>query len=157
MKQCSKCRLVKSPTEFHKDATKPDGLARQCKSCKSSLARAYQAQPHIRLRRGELHACRMRLPGAREHAAERARDWRKANPEKARAQSYRWAAENHEKVLAKHRRRSSRDTESLPDRYIARLLGAGMTCRRVDIPAGLIALKRTHIQINRELKQRSAP
>lgn len=33
MKTCSKCKLEKELTEFHKDATKKDGLCHQCKEC----------------------------------------------------------------------------------------------------------------------------
>ncbi len=36
MKRCSRCKEEKPPSEFHKDASRRDGLQHQCKSCKST-------------------------------------------------------------------------------------------------------------------------
>lgn len=44
MKTCSKCKVNKELTEFTKDASRPDGLDRHCRECKTAAKRAYLAQ-----------------------------------------------------------------------------------------------------------------
>lgn len=54
MKQCSKCKADKDLTEFFKNSTTTDGLARQCKTC----AKEYTHRPGIMKRyanRGRLN------------------------------------------------------------------------------------------------------
>ena len=56
-KECSKCRLTKSITEFQKDQVKKDGLRSSCKACRLlyqaspqavASRRAYRARPEVK-------------------------------------------------------------------------------------------------------------
>ena len=42
MKTCSKCREIKTLSEFYKDRSRKDGLFGYCKSCKKSYQQQYQ-------------------------------------------------------------------------------------------------------------------
>ena len=43
LKTCSKCKLDLPETDFHKNSSKPDGLAHYCKSCKSDSQRKHRS------------------------------------------------------------------------------------------------------------------
>jgi hypothetical protein len=46
-KQCRKCKQKKARSEFHKNASSSDGLARWCKSCKAKAAQEYRRRASI--------------------------------------------------------------------------------------------------------------
>lgn len=39
---CSKCKVKKSPSDFHKDKSLPGGLKRQCKKCVAVYSKRYR-------------------------------------------------------------------------------------------------------------------
>ena len=45
MKLCSKCRLEKPTSDYHKDSQKPDGLRTWCKSCVLAQQAEYRRSP----------------------------------------------------------------------------------------------------------------
>lgn len=70
MKTCPRCKETKEDTEFHRNK-KTGKLASYCNPCK----RVWERERRV------LH---------KEEYNERAREWRKANPAKAREAHYRW-------------------------------------------------------------------
>lgn len=44
MKTCSKCKQIKNFTDFHKNASRKDGFAHQCKICASSTNKNYKTR-----------------------------------------------------------------------------------------------------------------
>lgn len=60
MKICTKCRLTKDPSQFHKDRTKIDGLYSSCRACmylySTSPTRLERGRHHDKNRRAEVIA-----------------------------------------------------------------------------------------------------
>ncbi len=112
-------------------------LPKPCKTCGRVLPpEAYR-----------LALAKKSLPTARKTeckdcADQRLRYWRAANPQRVETYRSRYA----ETDRARHRAYSKRDTESLTDRYVAKVLGMP------DAPAPLIDAKRAHIKVQRLLK-----
>ena len=81
MRTCRTCGSNKSPSDYHRDRSRKDGLCSDCKECKKALSRAYYQANH-----------------ARELA--RARAKQAAHPDYAKYQQqkmYRWRAANRER------------------------------------------------------------
>lgn len=76
-KTCVHCKESKSIKEFHTRSSQSDGLAYYCKVCTKVLAQEYRNRPE------NIVANR-----------ERARKWREANPEKAKATHDGWVKRN---------------------------------------------------------------
>jgi hypothetical protein len=53
MKQCSKCKSVKSESEFFRDSTAGDGLQSHCKQCRKSNRKAYSYPESDKTRRNK--------------------------------------------------------------------------------------------------------
>jgi len=95
-KKCSKCGQVKELDQFHRNGGAKDGLQARCKACRSEVARlAYLANPQ------------------REARATRSREWRRANPDRAKATDRRWREANREKRKAAWRAWADRNREKL--------------------------------------------
>jgi 5-methylcytosine-specific restriction endonuclease McrA len=99
LKRCCKCGSVKAREDFHKDASRDDGLCRQCKECKRSYARAWNARHPER--KAESSKAWYEANKARAH--ELALQWNCRNPEGRRAIQRRWRKRNPEWVLVNRR------------------------------------------------------
>lgn len=97
MKTCSKCRVTKPRTEFHKASTKSDGLRSRCKQCALIDAAAYRSENPDTVKKTQ--------------AAFRA-----AHPDEHKARCAAWYTENRDKKLARdaarHRKNPSKKLES---------------------------------------------
>lgn len=82
-KKCSRCGVEKATTEFYKDKRTRSGLQSECKQCHTNDRLKWRAENT-------------------DEANRRLRDWRKANPEKRRAQEARYRAAHPEYIPAKH-------------------------------------------------------
>lgn len=74
MKICSDCGIEKSESAFSKHKRNPDGLERYCKECR-----------------------KLRRQKTAKRNAQVAKEWREANPDRARSNRERWIAANREK------------------------------------------------------------
>tara|TARA_R110000796_G_scaffold224620_1_gene340939 strand:+ start:543 stop:1076 length:534 start_codon:yes stop_codon:yes gene_type:complete len=90
----------------------------------------------------------------------RASYWR--NPERARAAAAKWRRKNPEKVLQgrvdgcdreKEIARSRHNREALTDVYVREIL-VKHGSRQIDIPQGLIEVKRMHLKLQRAVKDK---
>lgn len=81
MKSCSRCRKLKSASDFARNASEPDGLQRACRSCRTEIQR------ESRRRRADGARVRARRYHARNatQARTRAANYKVANPEVALA------------------------------------------------------------------------
>jgi len=87
IKPCTRCKIWKPLTDFHKRAASPDGLQPLCKSCKSNRDKAYiEADPE-----------------RREKRKQRSKKWQKDNPEQYKEGLAKWKEANpdHKKYLDK--------------------------------------------------------
>lgn len=73
VKTCTKCDTEKPKDDFHADPRRTDGLHSWCKACFAAHQREAEARNP-----------RQRSPEHRAKGAERLRQWRKDNPERAR-------------------------------------------------------------------------
>jgi len=110
-KKCSKCKDVKSLSEFAKDKNRLDGYSYTCKSCKKAYRNAnkdkskayYQANKErikekVKAYEESNKDKRKEYREAnKEHTAERQKEWRDANKEKIKA----YYQDNKDKVKAK--------------------------------------------------------
>ncbi|MNQ24566.1 HNH endonuclease [compost metagenome] len=81
MKACSKCKIVKTFTDFSKSAREKDGLQYHCKACQRATRASWRAE------NPELNKAKMA-------------EWRDANREYIQAYSAKYRANNLEKVKA---------------------------------------------------------
>lgn len=86
MKQCPKCKKVKSVKDFHKDKIKKDGLSSYCKKCACKKANEWQKNNHEKA-----HANKMK--------------YQRENVNECRARIKEWAKNNSEKVSAINQRK----------------------------------------------------
>lgn len=77
-KKCSKCGEMKPPTEYYKDKSRHDGLARLCRQCDSARARKWRDANADRQR---LNQRQWRMENA-DRDRERKRAWERENPDK---------------------------------------------------------------------------
>jgi 5-methylcytosine-specific restriction endonuclease McrA len=94
MKRCTKCRAEKEPAAFKTDRRRPAGLASVCRTC--------SAEANIQWRADNPAANSHRTPRKRSRpdSKERSERWRKANPERHRANDKAWRRANPEKARA---------------------------------------------------------
>jgi hypothetical protein len=53
IKECSKCKRLKSLFDFHKDKYSPGGLTRQCKSCRLKHKKEYMRRIDVKAKRAK--------------------------------------------------------------------------------------------------------
>jgi len=90
MKECTRCREVKSVSEFYKKSRALDGYQYSCKICVTPYQTQYRIDNQERLReyKKQYHI---------EHAAEiieRVAQWKKNNPERERENRAKWKEKN---------------------------------------------------------------
>lgn len=93
MKECSRCKIKKAPSEFYKNSSRKDGLNYSCKACQKGMTADYtkrSSKPHQRLtkhrkfiRRYKL-LCGCSVCGYKAHPAaldldHKDPEWKKAN------------------------------------------------------------------------------
>lgn len=95
MKLCSCCRTEKSLGEFHRDASRKDGLCRVCKICAVARVKAaYATNP--------------------EPAKRRAKEWVEKNRERHNQKCARWVKNNKPSVNARTARRYASKKNATP-------------------------------------------
>lgn len=113
-KQCSKCREVKPLSDFHKDATRKNGLKSRCKACISESSSQYH-QKDVETSRAKCRAFyHSRKADAELHAADLARRrevvslWRERNRRRVSGLITQWRKNNPERHKAIMHRRKAR-------------------------------------------------
>ena len=100
MKICTRCRLEKAATEFHKNNKVKCGLFNYCKACASMAALSWNKAHHDRYK--ENHA-RWKVAHPEKVKAWKS-NWHTNNKEIMLKQSREWAKNNPEKRKASHKR-----------------------------------------------------
>lgn len=72
-KPCSKCKQIKTASEFHKNAQSVSGLTSACKQCEALRSRAYK-----------------NTPAGRESNRRRTKRWAERHPDRARNALLKW-------------------------------------------------------------------
>lgn len=116
-KICSKCKIEKDINLFNKNKAQTCGYDNQCKVC-TKLSRLIKREDRIKY----LKEWRQNNPDARkehyiqnkEHCANYAKDYRKANINKLRANSKKWQKDNLDKDAAKTAKRRAAKLQALP-------------------------------------------
>lgn len=107
-KKCSHCKLVKPIDQFNKHARYPDGLQLYCRECQkvSSSESSKRHREHRRIKltewrraNPEKYRAQKKRNYARhpEHAKTRAKRWRENNPERSLMKALQWPKKNPEK------------------------------------------------------------
>ncbi len=114
-KTCTKCKLVKPCTEFHKDKQRSDGLRPSCKLCKLADQSEYRK---LHPEKGRAYAIGWAAANAdRKKAAKAA--WRAANREKVNAEAAAYRLKYPEKIKAADFARYHRDPKTEKARIAA--------------------------------------
>ena len=92
MKNCSKCKAFKLPTEFGKNKAKQDGLATECKPCKRQQDREYAARNREAAKQKASKWYYDNLEYALERNKETGKKWRASNKDKNSAKATRYRA-----------------------------------------------------------------
>lgn len=148
MKLCTRCRELKSLTDFGKNRSNKDGLQTHCKSCRSAhyTANAEKVRKRVRdyvtanaetisERRKGYHAVH------REANNARSRKWREDNPAMARESDRRggakWRSDNPDKQRANFARYRARKLGAAHEPYSRREIFErwGSRCCYCDAPA----------------------
>lgn len=98
-KPCTKCGVVKSLSDFYKNASKKYGVLSHCKVCHDSLVLAWQK------RNKEKRVADQRAKSSK---------WSKDNPDKRRANARTWKKNNPSKDLADVCRRRAQKLRATP-------------------------------------------
>ena len=109
MKTCSRCKIEKSVSEFHKDKNKKDGLNNICKMCAIEKGKKYRQANPEKVRDG-VNRWRQANP---EKVRDGVNRWQQANPEKVRESSKRWRQANPEKVIESIKRWQQANPEKM--------------------------------------------
>lgn len=127
-KQCSKCKEVKSVSEFYTDNSRPSGLYPSCKNChkgyyKSNRStiiarilsytdkdkkREYDKKRRLEKKDDIKKEKQLYFQNNKERLLEKFKLYRESNLEKARAYARKWKHEHKEKVNAATNRRRAR-------------------------------------------------
>lgn len=125
-KACTKCNCLypATPEYFSRNKQARDGLRRWCKQCANHAARTYHAKNRERRiekmqqwrkenRTEWLHRRRQHYAETRPLELARVKTYRKAHPEKTRAQYQRWSLKNPEKKKDNYRKWCKANPEKL--------------------------------------------
>jgi hypothetical protein len=118
-KKCSACGEIKSAASFYLDKKATTGLMAPCKPCHIARTRKWQSRNAERFK--STNAANKAKDAASGRQRERLNKWRKANPEKRRAQDVRKRATNCESIYARNQERTAtqkRQTPSWANRFI---------------------------------------
>lgn len=103
-KVCTKCKVEKSLSEFHKDKNKPLGVQSACKTCRNLANKKYNnlnqekvALGKSRWRENNPEYGKIWYQNNKEKVILSSRNWRKNNPEKAALNKKNWIAANPDK------------------------------------------------------------
>lgn len=135
VKRCTKCGETKSVDGFHRDRSKRDGLAVQCKECRRADSLAYY-EAH----REETLACK---DAYREAHREEIRVYDRAYSRDRRDLLGNPTLERWREITAKHATRRGEPWSEAEDAYLS-----ASTDRIVD---DALALKRTHQSVNKRI------
>lgn len=108
-KQCSRCMVRRSISEFNKRAAGKDGHQSWCRSCMAAKARERRAANPDSVRAYNLQYRIERGEVARAATAR----WRAANSERVAAQKREWAAANREAIRQSRLRNAEKRAETL--------------------------------------------
>lgn len=111
-KKCSKCKVVKSKSEFSRDKSKKDGLYSSCKECKEKHRKNYYENNKVLLNT----KAREYYSKNKQREIDQSRKWHRNNTEKAKATDKRYYEKNKEKLLTNYRKYHKKH----PEREIAR-------------------------------------
>jgi hypothetical protein len=169
MKTCRDCKKSMPSESFPKDSKSKDGLHTYCLACNQERRRVYRKtnpekereykKANREKRNAQNRAWRKGRPASAAHL-ERNRRWRAKNQDYADA----YYASNKTKLITKAKiryrknkiailERSREQASSLSDCYVRRRLAERTKLRSDNIPESLVALKRLHIFMLRELKK----
>lgn len=147
-KRCPLCGLEKPSNAFSKDRSKSSGLASRCRECNKQVMRDWAAaNPDRRNAWAAANPEKSKEARLRDYAKHRERRVRDACA---------WQARNPEKVAERQREFYGRQRAALAEGYIRRVLAQTTNVPREEIPQSLIDLKREHLRLVRELKEKQA-
>lgn len=130
MKTCTKCKVLKSTSDFTRDSRRKDGLNCWCRECTRANSRG--ADPEKAKKRGaawyasnkERHRARVVawLAANPGKSAEYSQKWRDANPEKSVESNRVWYANNRKKKLDADKARRETNLQKFLERERASYL-----------------------------------
>lgn len=103
MKHCRICKQSKPIDQFHRRTRSRDGLSDRCKSCSRDLGLQWRANN----------------PSYSLANRERARQWAKDNPERAKARLEQWVKDNPDRVREGAKKRARRSYSKNPAKSLA--------------------------------------
>lgn len=111
MKKCRKCLAEKPDTDFHKTAKSKDGLAIYCKTCKSEIAKEYNAKnsDHIK------EKCKRYYQANSEAIKEQARIYISENRDEINKRKREHYRENRERLLIVAKAYQQKNSERIRD------------------------------------------
>jgi len=134
VKNCSRCKELKSKLDFHKRTISPDGLAYKCKDCDTKDKNKWKDD-----NRDKFKATNKRYlkdPAVREKNKVRAKAWREANKERSRTKVKEWHRENPERSSyhkAKHHYRKGEATPPwLTEEQLDLMSDMHTLCRQIE-------------------------
>lgn len=107
MKRCSKCKIEKEVSEFHRNKSTKDGLQDYCKPCISGVGKKWRADHNY-------------YENHKEHKRKVARKWYGDNKERHHKSTGQWKRNNRPKVNASERKRRKRVQAECPEQIRAK-------------------------------------
>lgn len=143
-KRCPKCDDVKDLSEFSKDKSNKDGIRCYCKTCAKTEIDIWRKNNTEKIKKQKSNWRKNNTEKIKDYQA----NWIENNREKINKQQSNWRKNNPEKAI----KYNDKQVVMLTDTYIRHLLGL----KKDKAFTELIALKRTHLQITRYLRENRA-
>lgn len=119
VKTCTRCGIMKAPSEYYRNPSNRDRLDKMCKECKKAATRRWKAENRDRARatdrrwreqnreRSNAHYRKWRLNNREKHR-ELCRRWNAANRDRCKENLVRWKEANPARLAEWHRQRRAR-------------------------------------------------
>lgn len=142
-KKCTKCGEVKAFNEFYRTTCRKDGRQSNCKKCRGE----YTKKNKQKIRKYK----KIYREKNKVRINEFQRKYRKENKGKIKAFCRRYRENHRDKINSTNKNRIN----ELSDCYVKFRICTGTNLTNTDIPPELTALKREHLKLTRQIKQRS--
>lgn len=102
MKRCTKCKISKYYSEFHRMKSSPDGYKPRCKECRNSSGRKYYTENSDKVKESHKRYYRENL----EYRRAKIKEYGRKNKDKASERSRRSYERNRDEILIRNRETS---------------------------------------------------
>ena len=145
MKKCSRCKEFKVIEAFHKNKSRKDGRAWECKACKKEHNRKYRQENPEKIAERKHKYYKENF----EKIAEQKRKYKQENFEKYTEYSRKYKQKNPEKIAELDREYNRKYRQELRPYYLNHLIRSQTGLPAADVPPEFLDIKKAQVLIHR--------